>query len=220
MPSFWPGADIAWPGPDGLGSRTNFGLLAGDKESAMRKLSLCAVSLVLAVALGACSPQIQQPVTATLQLSSATVVAGKIPDKSDGCKGHGVSPQISWTDPPPGTKTFALIMDDQDAIIGHLRRHYFVHWLAFDLSPDRRELVEGFPKQSLSDDERQGRSDVGVLDYSGPCPDEGSTHHYAITVYALDTKLGLPMGTDGRQLLGAIDGHILARGQIIGTYTH
>ena len=61
-------------------------------------------------------------------------------------------------------------------------------------------------------------NDVGQIGYSGPCPDAGTPHHYAITVYALDAKLGLPADTKGRQLLTAIDGHILARGQVLGAY--
>ncbi|MGA2860979.1 MAG: YbhB/YbcL family Raf kinase inhibitor-like protein [Steroidobacteraceae bacterium] len=153
----------------------------------------------------------------SLQVNSITVAAGAIPEKC-GCKGLGISPQISWTGPPPGTQSLALIMDDKDAIVGHFHRHYFVHWLAFDMPSDKRQLTEGLPRQPLSDGTQQGKNDVGEFGYSGPCPNAGSTHHYAITVYALDTKLGLPVETKGRQLLTAIDGHILARGQIVGTY--
>jgi Raf kinase inhibitor-like YbhB/YbcL family protein len=176
-------------------------------------------ALALATLLCACAPQeIQQQVHGSLQVNSATVPAGAIPDKAAGCKGPGISPQISWNDPPPGTQSFALIMDDKDAPVGHLHRHYFVHWLAFDIPADRRELDEDLARQRLPDGTEQGKNDVGQIGYSGPCPDAGSTHHYAITVYALDTKLGLPANTKGRQLLTAIDGHILARGRILGAY--
>jgi Raf kinase inhibitor-like YbhB/YbcL family protein len=177
------------------------------------------VTLSLIAMLCACSPQkIQQQVNGSLQVTSSSVAAGALPDKS-GCKGFGVSPQISWNDPPPGTQSFALIMDDRDAPVGHLHRHYFVHWLAFDMPADKRELSEGLPRQSLPDGTQQGSNDIHQIGYSGPCPDDGKTHHYALTVYALDTKLALPVETQGRQLLTAIDGHILARGQIVGTYT-
>ena len=177
------------------------------------------MALALTTMLCACAPQgIQQQVNGSLQVNSATVPGGAIPDKSAGCKGPGISPQISWTDPPPGTQSFALIMDDKDAAVGHLHRHYFVHWLAFDMPADKRELTEDLPRQRLPDGTEQGKNDVGQIGYSGPCPDAGSTHHYAITVYALDAKLGLPADTKGRQLLTAIDGHILARGQVVGAY--
>jgi Raf kinase inhibitor-like YbhB/YbcL family protein len=167
----------------------------------------------------ACAPQtIQQQVTGALQVASATVATGVIPEKSAGCKGTGISPQISWTDPPPGTQSLALIMDDKDSIHGHLHRRYFVHWLAFDMPAAKRELAEGLPRQPLPDGTQQGKNDTGEFGYSGPCPAAGSAHHYTIAVYALDTRLGLPVETTGRQLLTAIDGHILARGQIVGAY--
>jgi hypothetical protein len=167
----------------------------------------------------ACSPQtIQQQVAGSLQVQSSTFVNGVIPDKG-GCKGPGVSPQISWSEPPPGTQSLALIMDDRDAPVGRFHRHYFVHWLAFDLPASRRDLAEGLPRQALPDGSQQGKNDVGEFGYSGPCPDAGSTHHYAITVYALDKKLALPAETKGQPLLSAIDGHILARGEVDGTYT-
>lgn len=157
--------------------------------------------------------------TASLQVSSKSITAGAIANDC-GCNGPGASPQISWTDPPPGTKSFALIMDDKDATVGHLHRHYFVHWLAFELPPDQRELGAALPRQSLPDGTQQGTNDVRKLGYTGPCPDTGTTHHYAITIYALDTKLGLPVAAKGSELLTAIDGHVLARGQIVGTYAH
>jgi hypothetical protein len=185
----------------------------------MRHAASLGIVLASAALLMACSPQkIQQSVSGTLQVGSSSVAAGKIADRC-GCNGAGVSPEVSWNDPPPGTRSFAVIMDDQDATIGHLHRHYFVHWVAFDLRPDRREIPEGAPTPPLNDDERLGTNDVRQPAYGGPCPDKGRSHHYAITVYALDTRLGSPATTDGRHLLTAIDGHILARGQIIATYT-
>lgn len=185
----------------------------------MHRPPLLFVALAMTTMLCACTPQgIQQHVTGSLQLNSTTVPAGVIPDKSAGCNGPGISPQISWSDPPPGTQSFALIMDDKDAPFGHLHRRYFVHWLAFDMPADKRELAEGVPIRRLPDGTEQGKNDVGQNGYSGPCPDAGSTHHYAITVYALDTRLGLPVDTKGPQLLTAIDGHILARGQLVGAY--
>lgn len=185
----------------------------------MRHSRLLCTTLASTAMLCACAPQgIQQQVNASLQVNSATVPSGVIPEKSAGCKGPGISPQIAWADPPPGTQSFALIMDDKDAPVGHLHRHYFVHWLAFDLPADKRELTEDLPRLRLPDGTEQGTNDVSQIGYSGPCPDAGSTHHYAITLYALDTKLGLPATTKGRQLLSAIDGHVLARGQILGAY--
>jgi Raf kinase inhibitor-like YbhB/YbcL family protein len=180
---------------------------------------LLCTALALTTMLCACAPQdIHQQVSASMPVTSATVPAGAIPETSAGCKGPGVSPQISWADPPTGTQSFVLIMDDKDSIGGHFHRHYFVHWLVFDIPGDKRELTEGLPSTPRPDGTLQGKNDAREFGYSGPCPDAGSTDHYAFTVYALDTKLGLPVETTGRQLLTAIDGHILARGQIVRTY--
>jgi Raf kinase inhibitor-like YbhB/YbcL family protein len=186
----------------------------------MRDRTLCILNLAAAVLLAACSPKtIQQSIAVSLQVRSSTLVSGVIPDRC-GCRGAGISPQVAWSDPPAGTRSFVVIMDDPDFIVGHTHRRYFAHWVAFDLRADRRELAEGITSQALSADERQGTNDLGKPGYAGPCPKTGDTHHYAITVYALDTTLGLPATTNGWHLLTAIDGHILARGQVIGTYTH
>src|ERR1700761_4206915 len=100
---------------------------------------LCAASLLL---LGACSPpEIHQQIGATLQVRSTTIADGILPAQC-GCKGPGISPEVEWSDAPSGTKSIALIMDDQ-SISGHLHRKHFVHWLAFDLKPDRRQFAEG-----------------------------------------------------------------------------
>ncbi len=187
----------------------------------MRVVKFYVPVLILAWALAGCEPQhLSQQVNAVLSLSSATIVSGKLPDKS-GCNGPGtgISPQLSWSDPPAGTRSFALIMDDRDAIVGHLRRHYFAHWLAFNLDPTRRELGEGLPKQSLGSGERFGNVGMPQSGYAGTCPDAGTTHHYVLTLYALDTRLDLPESTNASKLLKAIDGHVLAQGQMTGTYT-
>jgi Raf kinase inhibitor-like YbhB/YbcL family protein len=177
-------------------------------------------TLSLAAVLTACSPQaIHQQVKGSLQVTSTSVATGALPDRS-GCKGSSVSPQISWSNPPPGTRSLALIMDDRDAPVGHLHRHNYVHWLVFDMPADRRDLTEGLQRQPLPDGSQQGQNDAHEFGFSGPCPYAGTTHHYAITLYALDTRLGLPAATTGRRLLTAIDGHILARGQITVTYSH
>src|ERR1039457_4782859 len=109
---------------------------------------LCA-TLSLTAMLCACAPQeIQQQVNGSLQVNSTTVAAGAIPDKC-GCKGPGISPHISWTEPPPGTQSSAPIMDGKAPPVGHLHRPYFVPLPALDLPSDKRELTEGLPRQPL-----------------------------------------------------------------------
>jgi Raf kinase inhibitor-like YbhB/YbcL family protein len=177
-------------------------------------------AVIGAMPLGGCGPpKIHQQVNGLLRVNSSTLVGGVIPDKY-GCKGPGVSPQISWSDPPPGTQSFALIMDDLDSTVGHLHRHHSNHWLVFDIPADWRNLPEGMPGQAVPGSAQQGANDLGQIGYLSPCPSAGDTHHYAITLYALDARVGLPTTIKAGQLLSAIDGHILALGQIAGTYTH
>jgi Raf kinase inhibitor-like YbhB/YbcL family protein len=177
-------------------------------------------TLSLAAVLTACSPlAVQQQVSGSLQVTSTSAANGALADNY-GCKGNSVSPQIAWSNPPPGTKSLALIMEDKDLTVGHIHRHYVAHWLVFDMPADKRELTEGQPAQALPDGTQQGKDDSQAFGYTGPCPGAGSTHHYALTVYALDSKLGLPADTTIRQLVPAMEGHVLAQGQLAVSYGH
>jgi len=153
-------------------------------------------------------------VLATLGLSSSSFQAGgKIPRQYT-CDGADSSPQLSWPALPAGTKSLALIMSDPDAPGGT-----FIHWVLYDIPAVTRELPVGVPKQGqLSDACRQGKNDFGKIGYGGPCP-PGGTHHYVFTLYALDTTLGLPPGASRSQVETAMKGHVLARGELIATYS-
>lgn len=130
------------------------------------------------------------------------------------CDGADVSPELVWSAPPAGTKSFALLMIDPDAPVGD-----FVHWVLYDVSADKRGLPEAVPKNTqLADGSRQGKNDFGKAGYGGPCPPGHSPHRYFFTLYALDTKLNLPAGATRKQVEGAIKGHILARGELMGRY--
>jgi Raf kinase inhibitor-like YbhB/YbcL family protein len=124
------------------------------------------------------------------------------------------SPPLAWTDPPEGTASFALICDDPDA-----PRGTWVHWVLFNLPPEKRSLDEGVPARgTLADASRQGRNDFGGVGYGGPSPPPGPAHRYFFKLYALDTMLTLPAGATKIQLEQEMKGHILARGQLIGKY--
>jgi Raf kinase inhibitor-like YbhB/YbcL family protein len=186
----------------------------------MHHLLPLSATLSLAAVLCACSPlALQQQVKDSLRLTSTSAANGALPDKF-GCKGNSVSPQIAWSNPPPATKSLALIMEDKDVIVGHIHRQYVAHWLVFDMPADKHELSEGLPGQALPDGTQQGKVYSQAFGYMGPCPDAGSTHHYALTVYALDTKLGLPADTTIRKLVPAMEGHVLAQGQMVVAYGH
>ncbi len=144
--------------------------------------------------------------------SSAFEDGGMIPAKYT-CDGADVSPPLQWDAVPEGTKSIALICDDPDAPMGT-----WVHWVLFNLLAEARELAENIPaEETLPNGAMQGVSDFGRIGYGGPCP-PGGTHRYFFKVYALDTKVDLQAGTDKRQLLKAMEGHILEQGQLIGEY--
>lgn len=148
-----------------------------------------------------------------LALSSSSIQAGEIPKKYT-CDGGGASPELAWTGAPAGTQSFALIAIDLDPPVGQ-----FVHWLLYDLPTITRELPEAVPaQQQLADGSRQGSNDFGAIGYGGPCPPGSSPHRYVFRLYALDTKLNLPAGATRSQVEEAMKGHILAHGELTGTY--
>ena len=148
-----------------------------------------------------------------LQLTSPAFQEGKdIPSRFT-CDGEDLSPALQWSDPPEGTESFALIMDDPDAPVGT-----WDHWIVFDLPASARGLPDGVPGgESLPDGGTHGKNSWGRTEYGGPCP-PGGTHRYFFKLYALDTRLGLDPGAGKKSLLAALEGHVLAQGQLMGTY--
>jgi len=137
---------------------------------------------------------------------------GLIPPKYT-CDGADISPPLKWDAVPQGTKSIALICDDPDAPIGT-----FVHWVLFNLPPEAKELVENIPANNdLPNGAKQGTNDFGKIGYRGPCPPSG-THRYFFKLYALDTQTDLTPGARKPELLKAMEGHILAQGQLMGKY--
>src|SRR5579863_51037 len=183
----------------------------------MPKTSLVAwllLTLVAGTRFG-CNDASGHPSTASLELRSSSFVDDTIPPKCSSCGGqNGTSPQLSWSAPPEHAQSFALIVFDKDSPMGFK----FTHWVVYDIPPDKRELAEDVAKQEqLSDGSRQGPNDYNRIGYVGPCPPRG-THHYVFTLYALDTKLNLPPGASKKQLLKAMNGHILASGELVGRF--
>lgn len=130
------------------------------------------------------------------------------------CDGQDVSPPLMWRESPEGTRSFALVMDDPDAPGGT-----FTHWVIFNLPVDTRELPEAVPTQGqLPSGVFQGNNDFGRIGYSGPCPPSGRPHHYQFTLYALDQLLVLKAGVSKKQVIDTMQGHILARGRLMGIY--
>lgn len=145
--------------------------------------------------------------------SRAFEEGGMIPEQYT-CDGIDVSPPLEWTSVPEGTRTLELICDDPDATVGT-----WIHWVLFNLPADTKELPENIPAQKiLANGSKQGVSDFGKIGYGGPCPPTG-THRYYFKLYALDINFNLEPGISKRELLKAMEGHILAEGQLMGKYT-
>ena len=152
--------------------------------------------------------------TPMLNLTSSSFPGGEI-RKQFTCDGAETSPELAWTAPPAGTQSFALVVVDRDSPFGYS----FVHWVLYNLPAEKRELLEGLPKQEqLSDGSRQGLNDYDKIGYVGPCPPGSSAHRYVFALYALDSKLNLPGGATRKQVENALRRHILAHGELIGKY--
>jgi hypothetical protein len=144
--------------------------------------------------------------------SSAFKEGGMIPAKYT-CDGADISPPLQWDAAPQGTQSIALICDDPDAPMGT-----WVHWVLFNLPSTTTSLAEKVPPdKTLANGARQGTNDFRKIGYGGPCP-PGGTHRYFFKIYALDTQLDLQAGADKPRLLKAMQGHILAEGQLMGRY--
>ncbi|HEY5982739.1 MAG TPA: YbhB/YbcL family Raf kinase inhibitor-like protein [Anaerolineales bacterium] len=173
---------------------------------------------LLALALASCagpSPATDEAseVPMTLTLTSTAFAAGEAIPAVYSCDGKGISPPLAWSGAPAGTKSFALIMDDPDAPLGT-----FVHWVIYNMPSASAVLVEAVAKDVvLPDGSLQGPNSIGRAGYTGPCP-PGGTHRYFFKLYALNTTLESGgLGKD--QLLKAMQGHILAQGELMGTFT-
>ena len=149
--------------------------------------------------------------------SSAFSDGGEIPRRFT-CEGEGLSPPLVFHDIPPGAKSLALIVDDPDAPDPKAPKRRWVHWVLFNLPPTTSGLNEAIATHELPKGTQQGLNDWKRTGYGGPCPPIGR-HRYFHALYALDVLLPAPsepLTRDG--LLGAMDGHILEKAELMGTY--
>lgn len=155
------------------------------------------------------------PMTSSLTLTSPVFKQGaSIPSRFT-CDGGNSSPPLSWSGVPEGAKSLVLIMDDPDVPKELRPNGVFDHWTLFNISPDVRGVPEG-GTTGLA-----GANGAGRNEYTGPCPPpqfEPSEHRYFIRLYALDTTLQLPEGASKADILQAMEGHVLAEGELMGKY--
>ena len=149
----------------------------------------------------------------SIQITSSIFEEGGMIPRANTCDGPDVSPDLSWEGVPAETKSLALICDDPDA------PRNWVHWVLFNIPPQENHLPSEIPSDAvLNNNARHGKNDFGKLGYGGPCP-PGGTHRYYFKLYALDTELDLDSGATRAQVEEAMQGHILAKGQLMGRYS-
>ena len=160
------------------------------------------------------NPPPEQPPEAEFKVSiPAFERDGPIPERYT-CVGENISPEITWTDVPVVTGSFALAMYDPDA-----PRGVFDHWVLFNLPPHLEGIPEGVPSDAeLIGGGVHGRNSYGDPGYLGPCPSGQDPHRYRFTVFALDQMLLLDSSADKQALFNALTGHILGNDRYEGTY--
>jgi Raf kinase inhibitor-like YbhB/YbcL family protein len=145
--------------------------------------------------------------------STAFTMGGMIPPKYS-CGGENVSPPLAWKGVPEGTRSIAIITDDPDAPMGT-----WVHWVYYNIPANVQALGEKVPQgKNPSAGGTQGMNDSRHIGYDGPCPPSG-THRYYFKVYALDASLSLPPGATKKEVLKAMDGHVLGESVLMGKFS-
>lgn len=139
-------------------------------------------------------------------IRSAAFADGAAVPRDFTCDGANTPPPLEWRDPPSGTRSFALIVDDPDA-----PRGTFTHWLLYDI-PATSTAIDG---------DRVGKplaNDFGNAGYGGPCPPRGAPHHYVFTLYAVDVPSLHLKGKSRKHLERALEGHTVGTARMTGVY--
>ncbi|MDL2357183.1 MAG: YbhB/YbcL family Raf kinase inhibitor-like protein [Pseudomonadota bacterium] len=147
--------------------------------------------------------------------SSAFDAGGPIPPVYT-CDGSDVSPPLAWRGVPAGAKSLVLIVDDPDAPDPAAPQRTWVHWLLYNIAPDAGGLAQGVARH-LPAGVHEGSNDWQRTGYGGPCPPIGR-HRYFFKLYALDAALPDLRQPTKAQLEQAMQGHVLERAELIGTY--
>ena len=172
-------------------------------------------------AFAAASASAQAP--AVITVTSPTLKANEVVPIDHTADGKNLSPALSWSGAPAGTKQFALIYDDPDVAFGNPPQS-FVHWVVYNIPGTAKGLPGELPMDAVLTAPAdiagtiQGLSGFKRTGYRGPAPPPGKPHHYTWTIYALDAELKLDQGLNRNQLLEAMKGHIIGQGEIVGTY--
>ena len=146
--------------------------------------------------------------------SEAFENGGRIPKKYTK-EGEDVSPPLRWSNAPEDTKCYVVVVVDPDAPMGP-----FIHWVLYNIPATVMSLPEGIPKTPVVEGiGMQGVNDYGEVGYGGPYPPPGTTHRYIFRVYALDTTLTIGPGARLEDVMRMMEGHVIAYGELVGTYS-
>jgi Raf kinase inhibitor-like YbhB/YbcL family protein len=150
---------------------------------------------------------------ATLAVTSQSFASnGEIPVDYT-CDGTDKSPQLTWSAAPPGTRSFAIVVEDPDSASG-----VFTHWIVYNIGADTRSLPEAVDPTAVGG--TSGLNDFKRPGYGGPCPPKLELHHYTFRVFALNATLGEGLERDRDAFDAAISGHVLAVGALEGAFSH
>ncbi len=152
-----------------------------------------------------------------LTITSAAFGAGKEIPARFTCEGDDLSPPLVWSGVPAEAKSLALVVDDPDAPDPAHPRTTWVHWVLYGIPPSATGLAEAIRRDALPAGTREGLNDWKRTGYGGPCPPVGR-HRYFFKLYALDTELPDLGAPTKAKLEAAMEGHVLARTELMGTY--
>jgi Raf kinase inhibitor-like YbhB/YbcL family protein len=181
---------------------------------------ILSASLILAAAGWVLAQQAKAPPRPGLTLTtSAFPDGGEVPAKYTQSDPNPVSPKLEWTNVPPGTVTFALILHDPDVAI-QKKTGDVLHWMAFNIPGTATSLPEGVPATAtMPDGTVQAKNLRGAVGFMGPgAGAAGPDHHYTFELFALDTKLDLGPDASRTDVLAAMEGHILGKGVLVGRF--
>jgi len=133
------------------------------------------------------------------------------------CQSKDVSPPLGWSGLPEGTKSLALILDDPDAPDPAAPKRTWVHWVLYAIPPTAAGLDEAMTSARLPPGTHEGTNDWNRTGYGGPCPPIGR-HRYFFKLYALDAPLGDLGPVRKADLEKAMEGHVLGKAELVGTY--
>ena len=178
----------------------------------MKRFVACLAIIPLAawVSAAAAEDAAKAPKTVSLEVRSSSFPSGGPIPRKYTKEGEDLSPALEWSGAPAAAKAFAVIMDDPDVPLANP----FVHWVAYGIAGDAHALPEAAKTGFVA-----GKNHFGALGYGGPMPPPGSgPHHYHFKVYALDAEVDPAPGKSKGELLESMEGHVLATGEVVGTY--